>query len=145
MGMLIGVDNDELKKTSIPIAYTLAKGVELRFSVMHPVLMLESRVCNVLGFEKYRTAHGLRQLRAAVICARQYLLQMAPDDPDRVLTWNERIFKFRRSRSGKRIAAEHGVDVFEAIALASNLDAKFLTIRYPQMKEQVERLRAKRA
>lgn len=144
MATLTGVEWAELKKTRIPIEYVTAAGIALRFTVMHPVLMLESRTSNVLEHAKYRTDRGLRQLRAAVICARQYLADMSQTDPKGVLKWNERIFRFRVAREGRRIAADFGVDVFEAVVTPPNLSENFLTIRYPQMAERVAALKEAR-
>ena len=95
MATLTGIDPGELQETRVLIEYVTESEIALRFAVMHPVLMLKSRVCNVLEHEKYRTEHGLRQLRAAVICARQYLTDMSQTDPKGVLKWNEQIFRFR--------------------------------------------------
>jgi hypothetical protein len=142
MGTLVGIDMAELKETSVAIAYETDSGAELRFAVMHPVLMLESRACNVFELVKYRTDHGMRQLRAAVICARQYLIDMAVTDPRGAMKWNERIFRFRtKVKAGKGIADEHQVDVFDAIAVCAEFPEAFIAKRYPQMQAQVARLR----
>jgi hypothetical protein len=141
MATLTGVEWDELTRTRIPIEYVTASGVALRFTVMHPVLMLESRASNVLEHATYRTDHGVRQLRAAVICARQYLADMSQTDPKGVLKWNERIFRFRVAGGGRRIATDFGVNVFEAVATTASLPENFLTIRYPQMVERVAALK----
>ena len=45
----------ELEETSIPIEYETEGGAKVRFAVMHPVLVLESRACYVFELSKYRT------------------------------------------------------------------------------------------
>jgi hypothetical protein len=142
MATLIGLDMSEVIKTSVPFEYTTERGAPLGFRVMHPVLMLESRVHNILRFEKYRTPHGLRQLGASVLCAHEYLNDMVATDPRRVLNWNERIFRFRTRRHGRSIASDYQIDVFDAVLNDARLPAKFVERRYPQMVEAVDRLRA---
>ena len=102
--------------------------------------MLESRACNVVERPKYRTDHGVRQLRAAVICARMYLNDMGITDPRGAMKWNERFFRFRtKVKAGKGIATEYQVDVFDAIAVCPEFPEAFISMRYSRMQGEVAR------
>jgi hypothetical protein len=97
--------------------------------------------------DKYRTAHGFSQVRASILCARQYLLDMlednTPDAFERVRGWDERIFRFRtKNQAGKRIALDYGIDVFDAVVIDPRMGDKFLTVRHPQMAAHVAKIRA---
>jgi hypothetical protein len=143
MNSLTGLKTADVMRTSVDLLYRTDEGADLKFRVMHPVLMLKSRGHNVLEHAEYRTDHGLRQLRAAVVCAHEYLRDMAATETKTVLKWNENIFQFRVRRPGRRIAAEHQVDVFTAVLADDRLAPMFMSRRYPQMIEAVEGLRAR--
>jgi hypothetical protein len=147
MATLVGLKPADVQKTSVRIEYETTQGVHVRFRVMHPVVMMESRVHNVVELAKYRTGHGLSQARASVLCAREYLREMlGQDDPGnraRVRRWDERIFRFRtKTQAGKRIALDYGIDVFDAVVVDPRMGDKFLTVRHPQMAAHVESIRA---
>ena len=141
MTSLTGLDHADVCETSVPVDYTTDAGVRLVFRVMHPVLVLESRACNVLASTKYQTPHGLGQLKASVHCAREFLKDLCATEPKKTLKWNERIFRFRIGAVGKQIAATYKIETFEAIALHPTLPKGFHEKRYPQMKEIVDALR----
>ncbi len=120
--------------------------------VMNPVHCMESRVHNVIGLPlQYRSEQGLKQLRAAVSCAREFLRDVlntssASDfDPVReVLNLDERIFHFcTRDRHGKRVHAQTGIDPFEAVLVDPRLGELFMTRRLPQIRARLEDLRRK--
>jgi hypothetical protein len=147
MATLVGLKPEDVQKTSVPIEYETTQGAHVRFRVMHPVVMMESRVHNVVRLDKYRTAHGFSQVRASILCARQYLLDMlednTPDAFERVRGWDERIFRFRtKNQAGKRIALDYGIDVFDAVVIDPRMGDKFLTVRHPPMAAHVAKIRA---
>jgi hypothetical protein len=122
--------------------------------IMNPVHCLESRVHNVVGLPmQYHTAQGLKQLHAAVSCAREFLRDVlsAPPtsglDPVRgVLDLNERLFRFcARNLHGKLVHARTGIDPFAAVLVDGRLGAPFVTRRYPQMCLRLESVRRKLA
>jgi hypothetical protein len=119
---------------------------------MHPVDCLESRVHNVVGLaDAYDTPHGRRQLRAAVVCAREALKDIldtpASDDfdPERaVLDLNERIFNLcLRDRHGRMVHARTGIDPFDAVLADPRLGERFIKTRFPQVRARLAALRAK--
>jgi hypothetical protein len=145
MATLVGLKSSDVENTSISIEYETTHGTPVRFRVMHPVVMMESRVYNVVRLEKYRTEHGLSQARASVLCAREYLRDMlCQGEPSviRARNWIERIFRFRtKNPAGKQIAVDYGIDVFDAMLVDQRMGEKFLTIRYPQMVAHVQSFR----
>lgn len=132
---LLGVDPKELKKTCVEID---VGGQHLR--IMHPVLCMEGRVALVLRGRS--DDHTLKQMRASVVCAREFLRETF--DPARsrdVLDWNERIFEFARRREGRNLMRQHKIDVFKAVLVDERLPQEFLLKRYPQMQGKLKSLR----
>lgn len=124
------------------------------YRVMHPVDCLESRVHNVVGLATtYDTPHGRRQLRAAVICAREALKDILDTpasegfDPVRaVLDLNERIFDLcLHDRHGRVVCQRAGIDPFDAVLVDPRLGEKFIERRWPQMRQRLAAQRAKMA
>jgi hypothetical protein len=111
-----GLKSAEVLAMSIPAVIAGEAGTELRFRVMHPVLSMESRAHNTAFLAKYAGPQGLKQLRASVLCAREFLREILADGHVRdVLRLNERIFRFRRHQEAARLVlARQGIDVFEA-------------------------------
>lgn len=147
-----GMQAAEVVAGALGVRVPGASGAQCR--VMNPVHCLESRVHNVVGLpQQYHTEQGLKQLRAAVSCAREFLRDVldtppAPDlDPVRdVLDLNERIFQFcTRDLHGKRVYAQTGVDPFGVVLADPRLGALFMTRRYPQMRSLLESVRRKLA
>jgi hypothetical protein len=136
IGNPAGLDYREVIETSIPADILDREGnpTGASFRVMHPVLCLTSRAHNVASLPGYDTPVGLRQLRASIACAREFLVDvLAEDRPDDVLSLNERIFKLAAYGPGLAAYRAHGIDVFESVVLDPRLPEKFRTLRYPQM------------
>jgi hypothetical protein len=102
---------------------------------------------------QYHTVLGLKQLHAAVSCAREFLRDVlnAPPtqdlDPVRdVLDLNERLFQFcTRDRHGRMVHAQTDIDPFAAVAVDGRLGDPFVTRRYPQMCARLASVRLKLA
>jgi hypothetical protein len=147
MNTIFGVDGRDLERTSLQIDYRTASATTLRFRVMHPVLVMESRANNVVRLpSQYNTNRGLRQADASVICVREYLSELIHRDVESLVkearNWNERIFCFRtKNEVGRKLADVYKIDVFDAIVVDSRLGEKFVTVRYPQMVAAVDRLK----
>jgi len=147
MNTVLGMKTGEIERTSLAVDYTTSTGTALRFRVMHPVLVMESRAYNVVRLpDQYNTDRGRRQADASVICAHAYLFELAHKGTAAAakLTrhWNERIFRFRTKNDvGRSLADTYKIDVFSAVLLDSRLGEKFVTVRYPQMVSAVSRLR----
>jgi hypothetical protein len=140
-----GLRADDVRKTALPID-VLDKGgnpTGISFNVMHPVWCMMSRVHNTMELPGYGTPHARKQLKASVLCAREFLLDLLESEEYRaVIKLNERIFKFcHDNNSGLRVKSDHGIDPFDAVVVDDRLPAAFRQRRYPQM---VSWLREKR-
>jgi hypothetical protein len=139
-----GLERDEVHATAVPVDVLNDAGATtgVRFYVIHPVLSMESRVHNVVGLaSSYNTEQGRKQLRASILCAREFLLdvldgRMDADDPVRaVVKLNERVFRFAtRDRDAKELYRAHGVDSADAIVVDDRLPIAFLSKRLTQMR-----------
>ncbi len=58
-----------------------------------------------------------------------------------VLKLNERIFRFAQEDRCSRLAAERGVEAFDAVLDDERLPEKFRTVRLPQMQKRIRSLR----
>ncbi len=132
-----GIDAAELAEMSVPFG----RPVVLR--VMHPVHCLESRAHNVASLPGYDTEHARKQLRAAIICAREFLRESLSDNvrPRVVLRHNERIFRFSLRKAGRSVFVKHSIDTFKAVCVHDRLPVPFRTVRYPQMQQHLAKKR----
>ena len=137
-----GLTTAEVFDTSFPATIT-TDGVEVTFRVMHPLLSLESRAHNVAYLPGYQTDHALGQLRAAILCARESVRDALDEGATHVGTRaNERIFKLAAWRAGLVGYTNHGIDVFQAaIEQHPSLPKLFMSRRYPQMRQTIDRKR----
>ena len=143
-----GLNADETIKFSAKVEFsgkldthTPTKAIGAR--VMHPLHCLESRLHNVLGLpDQYDNDHGLRQLKAAIVCLRSFIEDISTLDQKRAHALNERVFKFAlHGLNAVRIFKGRGIDVFEAASNADTLSENFRTIRYPQMVAELAKRR----
>jgi hypothetical protein len=105
---------------------------------------LESRVHNS-ALANEQTDLAWRQLRASILCARafsQLLLDERSEAAVRdVLKLNERIFRFAQEDRSSKLAADRGIEVFDAVLDDERLPEKFRTVRLPQMLDRIRTLR----
>ena len=143
-----GVDPVEVGNTAIRAALLDSDGQPsgATVRVMHPVVLMEARACNVVALPGGDTPHGRAQLQASVICTREFLLDLLEQrSVRRVLSAYERIFRFvTRHFHGRRTFDLTGIDPFAAVQGDERLPPAFLERRYPQMQSQLAAKRAKR-
>ena len=142
LGIVAGVDDNELFETSI-LATILDENGQAAgsFRVMHPEQCLRSRVYNVANLG-YDHAHGLNQLRAAILCAREFTREHHATARE-LLKFNEKIIRMASWGDGVRVYVRHGIDVMTAVVDADELPENFRTLRLPFAKAAVERARMK--
>jgi hypothetical protein len=142
-----GLDPGQVFRTSLRVEVLdddrRPKGA--RFRVMHPVLLLESRAHDVKGLPGGDSPRARKQLRAAVLCARELLRDRLDERLVRpVLDLDERIYGFCvRNHHGRRVYAVTGIDPIDAVLVDDRLPADFVTKRYPQVRERLGRVRRK--
>lgn len=119
---------------------------ELRFLVLHPVVLMKSRLMAAADLPGYDSEQKLHQLRAAIICAREFLREALDLGETRaVLKWNTRIFRLAQSREALLVYRRHGIDAFEAALEDERLPEKSLTEHFPRMRRVLAGRRAKAA
>jgi hypothetical protein len=111
----------------------------LHMLVMHPMHCLESRVHNVARLPGYDTPRALAQLRAAILCVREYLRDRLDANAIRaVLDYNERVYKVAAfDRNAIVVYERHHIDPFDAVLVDERLPEKFHTMRLPQMRQKL--------
>lgn len=141
-----GLVAEEVTRTSFPARILGDDGsTAATFHVLHPVLSLRSRIHNVAFIDGYQTPHALNQLRAAIVSAREYVLEaIEAGEIDIALKANERNYKTVLYRGGAEVYVRHGIDAFGALVDDERLPTKFSTEQYPRMHANVQR-RYKRA
>jgi hypothetical protein len=114
---------------------------ELR--VMHPIHVMASRVANVVQIPR-ADVHSLKQLRASVFIVREFIRRdvLARGEAVAARRLNEQAYDVTISEDGLVAWSQHGIDTFESLATDPELGARFLEVRYPQLRE---RLAVKRA
>jgi hypothetical protein len=134
--VVYGLDSDDLVKTSIPfVLHTSGKPTGQRIRVMHPERCMESRAHNYVGLPGYKDEHSLKQLRASIVCCREFIRDLIEAGKHRpALDLMERIFDFcTRDIHGRVVHAESNLDPFDAVFVDPRLPEKFATERYPRM------------
>jgi hypothetical protein len=129
------------KKEVVDGAWSVELSDGVRVPVMNPIHCLISRAYNVAELSGRDDAHGLNQLQAAVICAREYLHLRAKQERRPALRIAEHLFDFACQREARDIHSRHGIEVFDAVLAWPELGEAFATNRYPQMLDAVRRAR----
>lgn len=141
-----GLEAEPVFDMSFPAELTSQDGRRVSIRIMHPFHCFMSRVANVGGLEKYQTDHGVRQLKASLLCMRTFLELELEAGEERIVTkLNERIFKFCLEDYAQRVYELCGIEPFSAVLAGdARLPEKFNTIRYPQMQERINKRRVGR-
>lgn len=143
MGTLIGLTNEEIRKTAVEFEHP-DYGI---IRVLHPTLVLKSRISNLYHLQGKRDTNGIEQARLAVMVVKAFLeyyvaLGMAGEFPDRYLidrvAWLE---KLAMSDAGMFVFTQWGIDALEAAPVSLIANEKFHAEHWPRL---VERIRAKR-
>jgi hypothetical protein len=146
--VVYGLDSDDLVKTSIAfVVHRDDKPTGLRIRVMHPERCMESRAHNFVGLPGYRGEHSLKQLRASIVCCREFIRDLIDaGKPRAALDVMERVFDFcTRDIHGRVVQAESDLDPFEAVFVDARLPEKFATERYQRMVTELEATRGRLA
>lgn len=113
-------------------------GIELR--VLHPVLCLESRVHNTHTFARYQSPRALRQVRAAIACARGYITECCDRNETRAAYRAIKVIGELAARpAGSGVFEMFGLDVLEAIPLDDRLGVDCLTRNIPLIRRRAGR------
>ncbi|MGJ7498251.1 hypothetical protein ACSFA8_24740 [Variovorax sp. RT4R15] len=114
-----------LKKSSAFTKRVIEDSVEAEWRpgrfirVMDPFDVLESRAQNAVGLFIEKGPHVVTQAAWAIQVAREALLRTAADSgsTDRLGNKIQRIYTLARSQVGRRLLAEHGIELLDAVDL----------------------------
>ena len=143
MGTLIGLTNEEIRKTAVEFEHP-----EYGFiRILHPTLVLKSRIVNLHRLQSKRDTNGIEQARLAVLVAKAFFenyisLGLAGINPDRYLVDRVKwLGKLALSDAGIYVFAQWGIDVMEAAPRNLITNKKFHAEHWPRLDL---RIRAKR-
>jgi hypothetical protein len=111
--------------------------------VMDPISCLKSRSHNVAHLPGYQTEHALDQVRAAILCAKEFGRDLLKQDPFDALKSNEHVFDIARYDAGPLVYVRHGIDLLGAVVEDAGMPEKFYTERLPRIRAIIERIRDK--
>ena len=96
-----------------------------------------------MSLEGYQTVHAIEQMKASVICAREYLRELLALEKTRaVLKLTKRIYAFCHYHpDGRRVARAYGVDPFSAVPIDEAMPKQFREQGYPQMLARLQERR----
>lgn len=143
MGSLIGLANAEIRKTAVELEHP-----EYGFiRILHPSLVLKSRIVNLHRLQSKRDTNGIVQARLAVLVAKAFFENyvssgLAGTKPDRYLI--DRVMwlgKLALSDAGMYVFAQWGIDVMGAAPRSFITNKKFHSEHWPRLDA---RIRAKR-
>jgi len=133
-----GLDAEDVDKTAIEIE-VIAGDRTIPLWVMHPERCLRSRVANS-ALPNKQTDLAWRQLTRAIECVHAFgLLLLDVGESPRVVTQlNERVFELAyHDRRARKIYADRGIDVLDALIDDDRLSDAHRQIRLPQMRQLV--------
>ncbi len=134
-----GIGNAELLRERVRVCYKNAV-----FFVIHPFHCLKSRVSNVTGLHR-DDSHSLNRLMLAIAVMNSRITHLLDEKRRRQsLKEIEAVFRIARDlMAGIPLFVNYDIDIFEAVPEDSRLGELFVKLRYPQMKEILNRKRKK--
>jgi hypothetical protein len=115
LSVVIGLKDSEIKR----LAVTIQLGDLPPVSVLHPVLVLQSRCANLERLPHKRSGNGVMQARVACDVVKAYL-DLTAADPTRkraALNIAKRLARLAQSPAGTLVWAEWGIDVSALVSV----------------------------
>lgn len=140
MGTLIGLTNEEIRKLAVELEHPDYGFIR----ILHPTLVLKSRIVNLHRLASKRDANGIEQARLAVLVAKVFFENyvasgFAGKNPDRYLidrvVWLE---KLALSDAGMFVFMQLGIDVMEAAPIETITNKKFHAKHRPRLDARVQ-------
>jgi hypothetical protein len=115
-----------------------------RIRVMHPLHVLDSRVQNAVGLLETKGPHVVTQAVWAVDVAREAFRRVLqqPHEGKRLGAMTRQVHNLARSRAGRQILREHGIEVLDAVPIEEI--RAVAPVREPQLRA-IERAMVARA
>lgn len=139
MGMLIGLKNEEIRKTAVELEHP-RYGI---IRILHPTLVLKSRIVNLYHLPSKRDTNGVEQARLAVLVAKAFFenyiaLGLAGENPDRYLidrvTW---LGKLALSDAGIFVYKQWRIDIMGAAPIGLIAHKKFHAEHWPRLEARI--------
>lgn len=146
MGTLIGLTNEEIRKTAVEFEHP-----EYGFiRILHPALVLKSRIANLYHLQSKRDTNGIEQARLAVLVAKAFFenyvsLGLAGKNSDRYLIDRVKwLDKLAASDAGMFVFAQWEIDVLEAAPVNLIADEQFHAEHWPRLASRIHAKRDRR-
>jgi len=146
MGTLIGLTNEEIRKTAVELEHPKYGFIR----ILHPTLVLKSRIANLHHLQTKRDTNGIEQARLAIRVANAFFenyvsLGLAGKNPNRYLIDRVKwLDKLANSDAGMFVFAQWEIDVLEAAPLNLITDEKFHTEHWPRLEARIRTKRNRR-
>lgn len=140
LSTVLGLNTEGVRKRAVESS--LPEGV--RLLVLHPLDVLESRMCNLAALPSKRNAQGVAQAELSIDVVRCFMQQLLESGQTGVLfDAIKRVGKIAKDRRHLAAFHEHGLDPLRAIP-ADRIHVEMFHARgWPQLKAQVQELRDK--
>lgn len=146
MGTLIGLTNEEIRKTAVEFEHTAYGFIR----ILHPTLVLKSRIVNLHRLQSKRDANGIEQARLAISVAKAFFenyvsLGLAGKNPDRYLI--DRVMwlgKLALSDAGIYVYTQWRIDVMAAAPNNLIANKKFHTEHWPRLDARIQAKRGRK-
>lgn len=129
LAMLEGLDSREISKSAVTLRLN---GEALK--IIHPILLLQSKIWNLYSLKHKRTPAGIEQARLAIRIVAAYFANVEMTQRER-LKAVEKVARFAATKTAKDVRGRHGLDVLAAIPMPTlaGLPAAFRDKRWPQI------------
>jgi hypothetical protein len=117
----------------------------MHVKVLHPLDVLESRLCNLALLSSKRNKIGVAQARLAVQVVYAFLLDHLQDgrDPRVVRQATKRVERMALDAQLANVASEYGIDVLSAIPTDQITNPRFHAEQWPRIQERLANRRRK--
>lgn len=128
---IVGVRADSVKRRAEDVDLD-----GLKFKVMHPIDVLQSRIWNLATLKDKQNEMGMLQTDLAVQVVRRYIAAIAGDNEKLALKAVEKVVDMAKSSAGRR-AAFFGVNFTSAIPARSIRSEEFHRTRWPRLLDEL--------
>lgn len=133
MGCLVGLENDEIKLTAVSMQY---KDIGI-INILHPRLVLKSRIANLEALPSKRNGNGVSQAKLAVEVCKKFITEYVKTLPkenqeDYLMAKARWLAKLAKSPSGLYVYKNYGIDVLEAAPISLITHEAFLKLDWPK-------------
>ena len=119
------------------VSMTIDGDQPLCFHILHPLMLMESKIMNLASLPKKRTTEGVEQARLSIEIVKCHMMTLTSERY--LLKVAERIFKIANTNTSHFSEIVFKLDILQALAVdymrEMKVNPSFFEIRYPQMIE----------